>query len=228
MTSERIEFLSRLAKGLATEFGSNCEVVIHDLLAKDPQHTVVAIENGHVSGRFIGDGPSNVVLQSLSGDPDALKDRYAYITRTEDGRILKSSTIFYREEDGRPAALLSINFDITMLVAAQNSIGTLTAHEPSAEKDAPTIPHNVSDLLDDLIEQSVRLAGKPVALMNKAERIKAIRFLNDSGAFLVRQSSQKVCSYFGISKYTLYSYLDEAKTAAIQEQTDGNEDGKDE
>ena len=218
MTSERIEFLSRLAKGLATEFGSNCEVVIHDLLAKDPQHTVVAIENGHVSGRFIGDGPSSVVLQSLSGDPDALRDRYAYITRTEDGRILKSSTIFYREEDGRPAALLSINFDITMLVAAQNSIGTLTDHEPASEKDAPTIPHNVSDLLDDLIEQSVRLVGKPVALMNKAERIKAIRFLNDSGAFLVRQSSQKVCSYFGISKYTLYSYLDEAKTAATQEQ----------
>ena len=27
---------------------------------------------------------------------------------------------------------------------------------------------NVSDLLDDLIEQSVALVGKPVALMNKA------------------------------------------------------------
>ena len=221
MTSARIEFLSRLAKGLAAQFGPNCEVVIHDLEAADPQHTVVAIENGHVSGRFIGDGPSNVVLQSLSGDPRALQDRYAYITRTEDGRILKSSTVFYRDDDGRPTALLSINFDITMLVAAQNSIGTLTAHEASAEENAPTIPHNVTDLLDDLIEQSVRLVGKPGALMNKAERIKAIGFLNDSGAFLVRQSSQKVCSYFGISKYTLYSYLDEAKAAAEGAKDDG-------
>ncbi|NLQ12349.1 transcriptional regulator [Olsenella sp. KGMB02461] len=216
MSSARIEFLSRLAKGLACEFGSNCEVVIHDLEAEDLQHTVVAIENGHVSGRNLGDGPSNVVLQSLRRDPEALKDRYAYITRTEDGRILKSTTIFYREEDGNPSALLSINFDITMLIAAQSSINALTAHEASAEENAPTIPHNVSDLLDDLIEQSVKLVGKPVALMNKAERIKAIGFLNDAGAFLVRQSSQKVCSYFGISKYTLYSYLDEAKAAAEQ------------
>ena len=42
--------------------------------------------------------------------------------------------------------------------------------------------------------------------------MQAIRFLNDSGAFLITKSGARVCSYFGISKYTLYSYLDEAKT----------------
>ena len=56
--------------------------------------------------------------------------------------------------------------------------------------------------------------GKPVALMRREDKVKAIRFLNQSGAFLITKSGHKVCKYFGISKYTLYSYLDEAKSGA--------------
>lgn len=67
---------------------------------------------------------------------------------------------------------------------------------------------NVNDLLDHLIEESVALVGKPVALMNKDDKVTAIQFLNDAGAFLITKSGDKVASYFGISKYTLYSYID--------------------
>ena len=64
---------------------------------------------------------------------------------------------------------------------------------------------------DELIEQSVALVGKPAALMNKDDKIKAIQFLNKAGAFLVTKSGDKVAKYFGISKYTLYSYIDANK-----------------
>ena len=67
------------------------------------------------------------------------------------------------------------------------------------------------DLLDHLIEESVALVGKPVALMNKEDKVTAIQFLNVSGAFLFTKSGDKVANYFGISKYTLYSYIDESK-----------------
>ena len=67
---------------------------------------------------------------------------------------------------------------------------------------------NIHDMLDDLIQQSVVLVGKPVALMNKEDKVKAIQFLNQNGAFLVTKSGDKIAKYFGISKYTLYSYID--------------------
>lgn len=35
---------------------------------------------------------------------------------------------------------------------------------------------------------------------------------HEAGTFLITKASQKVCTFFGISKYTLYSYLDEAKS----------------
>ena len=78
--------------------------------------------------------------------------------------------------------------------------------EPSAGLDPVS-----AALLDELIEQSVKLVGKPVALMHKEDKVKAIQFLNETGAFLITKSGDKVCKYFGISKYTLYSYIDESK-----------------
>ena len=44
--------------------------------------------------------------------------------------------------------------------------------------------------------------------MNKNDKIQAIDFLNKAGAFLVTKSGDKISKYFGISKYTLYAYLD--------------------
>ena len=52
------------------------------------------------------------------------------------------------------------------------------------------------------------LVGKPAAVMNKEDKVKAIQFLSQHGAFLVTKSGDKVAKYFGISKYTLYSYID--------------------
>ena len=61
LSEERLSLLRQMAHGLAVQFGPACEVVIHDL-TDGPEHTVVHIENGHVSGRSLGSGPSHVVF----------------------------------------------------------------------------------------------------------------------------------------------------------------------
>lgn len=215
MDAAQADFYARLAHALATQFGPNCEVVVHDLETKDPDKSIIAIENGHVTGRSVGDGPSHVVLEAIkAGDVHKLEDRLAYLTKTSDGRVLRSSSVFIRNEKGKTVGILGINYDITVLVAASHTLSELTGSDTAEASSAAApepIVHNVADLLDDLIEQSVELIGKPAALMSKDERVRAIRFLNDTGAFLITKSGPKVCKYFGISKYTLYSYLDEAK-----------------
>lgn len=210
MESYRLEMLKQIAAALAAQFGSNCEVVVHDLSAQNTEHPIVHIENGHVTGRRIGDGPSKIVMEYiLHGDEDP-QDQLAYLTRTPDGKILKSSTVYIRNSKGKVTAILSINYDISSLLMVNNAIsGLISTPEPAREERITTV--NVNDLLDDLIEQSVALVGKPVALMNKDDKVRAIRFLNESGAFLVTKSGDKVAKYFGISKYTLYSYIDANK-----------------
>lgn len=92
---DRLEFLKDLAKAIAGEFGSDCEVVVHDLESDDMEHSIVAIENGHVTNRRVGDGPSHVVLEALK-KPEELRDHIGYLTKTDDGKILKSTTVFVR------------------------------------------------------------------------------------------------------------------------------------
>lgn len=206
-----LAFLKQLAKGLAVQFGENCEVAIHDLSREALEHSIVHIENGSVSGRSIGDGPSRVVLEALREESALINppDHLGYLTKTSDGKILKSSTMYFRDDSGQIQYILSINFDITNMLYLENAIKSLTNCENSdSEKEPAKIVQNVHDLLEDLIEQSIRMIGKPVALMTKEDKISAIRFLNDAGAFLITKSGDKISKHFGISKYTLYSYID--------------------
>lgn len=202
----KLELLKQVAAGIAAQFGSSCEVVIHDL-SRNPDHSIVAIINGHVSGRKVGDGASNVVMEQLRTQDPEPKDHLCYLTKTPDGKILKSSTVYIRDRKGKVSAILAINYDISRLIIMEEALRDLvsTGEEVPAEPERIT---NVSDLLDELIQQSVALVGKPAAVMNKEDKVKAIQFLSQNGAFLITKSGDKVAKYFGISKYTLYSYID--------------------
>ena len=79
--NQKINFLKQMAQALSKQFGSNCEVVIHDLTKKSIQKSIVYIENGHVTNRRLGDGPSHIVLETLKktyvfNDMDRVDDHH--------------------------------------------------------------------------------------------------------------------------------------------------------
>ena len=182
-------------------------MVIHDVSSNHPDHSIVAIENGYISGRRVGDGASRIVLDQLAQQDAQPQDHLCYLMRTPDGKILKCSSLYIRNSKGKVSAIFSINYDVSGLTMVQNELCALL---DTRDKDLtePEKIINVNSVLDELIEQSVTKVGKPVALMNKEDKVRAIQFLNQSGAFLVTKSGDKVAKYFGISKYTLYSYID--------------------
>ncbi|EIC94480.1 YheO-like / HTH domain multi-domain protein [Lachnoanaerobaculum saburreum F0468] len=209
-----LESLVLIAHGIARHFGSDCEVCIHDLQANDLEHTICYIINGHVSGRKLGDGASKIVLETLEAlkKGENVSDHLGYRTHTSDGRILKSSTIFLKDETGKYRFILGINHDMTDFINAQSALSNIVENIETTDEDIyGQIPLSVNDLLDNLIEQSVKLVGKTPALMTKDEKVKAIRFLQNAGAFLITRSGDKISQFFGISKFTLYSYIDQAK-----------------
>ena len=116
----------------------------------------------------------------------------------------------YPQQPRRGHGHISINYDITNIMMMHQELGEFMLTR-DREQSEPEKIINVNDVLDELIQQSVALVGKPAALMNKDDKIRAIRFLSDAGAFLVTKSGDKVAKYFGISKYTLYSYIDANK-----------------
>lgn len=203
------ERLKVIAQGLAIQFGPSCEVLIHDLQG-DLDTSLVYIKNGTITNRHVGDGPSHVVLDVLNYD-DGSEGRFGYLTKTKDGRILKSSTMYIRDDNGNIAYLLGINQDITEFVMMHRSLESLIGIDQAETGTVEKITTSVSELLDDLLLEAERLVGKPGPLMNKVERLKAISYLNEKGAFLISKSSEKIAEYFNISKFTLYSDLNTVK-----------------
>lgn len=212
-----LDILIQIAHGLAEHFGPQCEIAIHDV-TRDLSNTIIHIENGQISGRAEGDAASNVVLEALHTPPEELKDQIGYLTRTADGRALKSSTIYIRDISGDLRYIFSVNYDIASLKAVDELIRGLITTSPVTDRSdkeeqkekesVPRIPHTVAELLDSLIEHALAEIGKPVVMMTKEDKIKVVRYLNDAGAFLITKSGDRVASVLGISKFTLYKYME--------------------
>lgn len=215
----RLDLLIQIAHSLAIQFGENCEMVIHDLTKQELAHSVVYVENGHVSGRKVGDGPSRAVLEAMeSRRQDKVTDRLAYLMKTEDGRVLKCSTVFIRGEEDRIDYIFCLNYDVTALQNMDRTIRSMVFTEPKAGesfreegKQPERSARNVNELLDSLIEQALALVGKPAAAMNKEDKVRVVRFLDEAGAFLITKSGDKVSNLLGISKFTLYNYMEAGK-----------------
>lgn len=209
MKQEYQHLIESIMKLVAAEFGPKCEVVLHDW-SKAYDKTIVAIENGHVSGRHIGGSGSNLGLEVMRGTVDG-SSQLNYLTQTADGRILRSSSLYLKDEAGERIGALCINYDITDFVAMQSQISEITLF-PNATPDSDTqefFTSDVNELLERLLQESVRMVGKVPADMTREEKKQAINYLDQKGALLITGSGPKICQYFGMSKYTLYSYLDE-------------------
>ena len=75
--------------------------MVHDVAAKHPEHSIVIIENGHVTGRKVGDGASHVAMEQVRNADAQPMDHLSYLTKTPDGKILKSSTMYIRGKGGK-------------------------------------------------------------------------------------------------------------------------------
>ncbi len=67
----------------------------------------------------------------------------------------------------------------------------------------------MEEIVDQLIQQIIQNSVHPV--MKRHEKIELIKFMDEKGIFLMKGSVEKVASMLGISKVTVYSYLDEIK-----------------
>lgn len=195
-----------LMKGLTAIFGNNCEAVLHDL-TEGYESTVVMIENGHVTGRRIGDCGSNLGLEVLRGTV-VDGDKYGYFTNTRDGRVLRSSSIYIRNDDGKVVGCLCVNFDVSNLMVADKTIRSLISNG-DGDKEEEFFVNDVNQLLDALLQKAQEEVGKPVSYMSREEKIRVVKFLDQKGAFLITKAGNRICQFLDISKFTLYSYLDE-------------------
>ena len=200
---EAFEFLDRTARGIAAMFGSSCETLVHDMA--DPGHPILAIYNGHVSGRAVG-STLDVLGTGLTLDEDAYTaDLVNMSATTPDGRQIKSST-FHLMGEGYNLAL-GINFDYSALVYANRILVDLMSVE--ADLRSALWQEGDTKQLAELVDRCVDTVGKPVGALAKKDRMKVMALLEQNNAFSYRKAVPYVAQRLGVSRYTVYKYLGE-------------------
>lgn len=202
---EAFATLDRMAKGIAEMFGSNCETVINDLA--DPLHPVLAIYNGHVSGRSVGSTRDVTgVEQDLHLDTDVVN----LLAVTPSGQQTKSSTFSIKGEDYHYG--FGINYDFTPLTYVNRVLLDLMHTEVDFHSAVYT-PRDTG--IADLFDTAVLRVGKLTREMNKADRLRVIEHLKEMDAFSYRRAVPYVAAHLGVSRYTIYKYLDEVNGKAV-------------
>ena len=196
------------------QFGSKCEVVLHDL-TKDYDHSIVDIRNGYITNRAIGGCGSNLGLEVLRGTV-VDGDRFNYITTTQDGKILRSSSIYVKDDDGNVIGSVCVNMDITETLQFEGYLRQFNQFENFSNEEEIFAP-DVNNLLTHLIQKGQEQIGKQACDMNKNEKIEFIHFLDEKGAFLITKSGEQICELLGISKFTLYNYLETSRNQVLSD-----------
>jgi len=221
-----IAVFSSLVEPLGRALPSSSEVVLHDLSLLP--NSIVAIY-GDVTGRRIGDPATDKLLGILSemadqGGEGAGPGAGGYETVLPDGRRLRSSTMMIRDVSGAPVAALCINTDLSAWFTAQRVIDMMlggardAAAKPQLSAVPPgpvpveageVFPHDVDELAALLIQRALDGAGIPVDLMHKKHKIEVVRDLKARGLFLLRDAVDMVAASLGVTRFTIYNYLNE-------------------
>ena len=207
--------LHPIVRMLGGIIGPHIEIVLHDLTR--PESSVVAIANGHVSGRTVGasilNGPKGdkgfaaaTAELTVKGDP-VHSVIEGYSTVTDDNRGLKSGTVVFRDSSGEPFIALCLNADLSNFEMAHAWLGQFLQPvqqlaQPEAEKPEMDV------LMQEIISDAVRRNGKPVSMMNKREKTLAVQKMQQRGLFIVKGGVERAAAALGVSRYTVYNYLE--------------------
>jgi predicted transcriptional regulator YheO len=205
VTDEQLwSFLKRLVSALGALLGEQCEVVLHDL-RRAPDASIVAIANGHVTGRKIGDPSTNLALPVLK-NPYGEYDRWNYRTVSRNGKVLKSSSLYLKDDSGRIFAALCVNLDISPYLVVQNLLQDLTKTGETVDE---TFATDVNELITKILDETLGSLRKPVNQLDRDEKRRVIQSLYSKGVFNVKRSVERVAALLDVSKVTVYGYLNE-------------------
>ena len=200
-------------KTIAETFGKNCEALIHDF--SDTEHSIIGIE-GNVTGRKVGDPITDFAL-SIWHDGGYGKNKKDIVTnykvKTKNGKMLKSSTMLIRNNQEKIIGCICINFDLTEHLMfnkfSENFSNVVDLHKIGTKKEVENFTNNVDDVLNEIISQSIEKIGKPISLMQKNDKLKIAEMVEEKGGFLIKGAYNRLAVEIGVSRYTIYNYLDE-------------------
>lgn len=198
----------RTADMIVKMFGDRCEVAVHDFT--DLQHSLIHLA-GNVTGRKIGSPITDLVLNELTKKQEDVQDIPSYKTQSKQGKVLKSSTVFLRDDKEKIIGALCMNYDISLFIQFGGEIEQFINFQQ--EKQATeTFFNSVHDVIHEMVDRVILYHKKAPVEMSIDEKVDCVRILDEKGVFLIKGATEYVAQRLGVSKFTIYNYLHKVRS----------------
>lgn len=218
---ELMTMLAAAVRVIGSVVSCKTEVVLHDL--RQPEYSIAEIVNAGVTGRKRGDSvlagirTDKAFIAAMEKCDEPVSLLLDYVTYTREGKPLRSSTAIYRDRHQQPFAALCINVDnqgIEEALQVLNSLAGIVTPQP-AELIPVTVSENnaasIEDLMNEIISTTHVLDAGRSRADTKSANILAVKNMQEKGIFLIKGGVEKAAAALGVTRYTIYNYLDELK-----------------
>ncbi|PSU70012.1 hypothetical protein C9J22_12505 [Photobacterium phosphoreum] len=204
--------MENIVDGIAAMWGEHTEVLLHCLDSRNP--SIMKIANGHITGREVGAPITNIALVKLNEGKDVSD---AYITKSPDGKTLRSLTTVIRNKQQQAIGLLCVNFNLdapfqSMIHSLIPTIGAYCDHGVTAE----TFARNNDEMMHSSIENVREQVTSDSAIPPSKKSREIVTRLHDLGVFDLKDSAQIAAKGLDISIHTIYRYLREIRANDMQ------------
>ena len=214
----------KLTEFLGMVLGPDFEVVLHDISEQDT--SIIAIANGHISGRTIGEPLTDFARQKIEERAYDTEDsiiNYPGIV-TDKQNIIRSSIFFIKDQHGTLQGLLCVNYDdsrhralIDKLLKFRHPDSYVESNfvynvekasaEPKPSFVLESFQESASTVTYNTINQVVRENNVPVKRLTMEEKLSIISALDKKGVFLLKNAIKEVAEQLDCSTATLYRYI---------------------
>ncbi|WP_026395385.1 helix-turn-helix transcriptional regulator [Acetobacterium malicum] len=219
MTDFMLKQYSILVDFLGKSLGPDYEVALHDI--GYDTNSIVAISNGNISGRTIG-APMTDLALSIVSDKSYRNSNYKinYKGISKELRILRSSTMFIKDETDELVGLLCINFDNKKYVDISNQVLSLCQPDNLIEQnvtyesinsllddESESFSGSVAELTETVLNKILADKNIPIDRLTQSERLDIIDVLNKKGIFMLKGAVSEVANQLRCSDPSIYRYL---------------------
>lgn len=84
--------------------------------------------------------------------------------------------------------------------------------QPLGAIPAVNEPADMELLMSEIIQAALQRSGQ--GRMNKQAKVEAVRVMQERGLFIVKGGVEKAASALGVTRYTIYNYLEQLRGAS--------------
>lgn len=206
-----IEAVIQTVEGLYKMLGSRYEIIVHDL--SHVESSIVSL-HGTITGRHIGGPVTNYLLQILKTYGDEAPNSINYKNVLPDGRVLRSSTMFIRDNESHIIGSLCINQDMTDYIVTSKLLREMTNFEEQKANEIKTdeiFTRDINEMMESVVRSELNMGSKPAAYMQKEDKLAFVKDLESKGIFDVKGAVEFVAECLGVTNFTIYNYLKEVR-----------------